>query len=289
MSFSPITRIASIPLFQPIQALTPTTHEHYLTPEPHRVPKETQRIDPIGDFARSPSRETRDFWRSPLQLPCIGFLNCLALAKWTSALPTDRSVGTLYSMRHGNTATTTDDIFFAVKELILSGGLTAVTLSAVCGRAGISKGGLMHHYASKETLVDAFISRSCEECLQLTKDRLQACEPGRGRRTRAFVDHILKDPAMVAGQESREVAAVMIALMQGGMSQHAMHYYEQLMAELNGDGLPIELLHTVVAAVDGLWMQSAFLPGELVAKRAKQVHQQLIQMIEDQARECPCE
>lgn len=175
---------------------------------------------------------------------------------------------------------TIDQIFFAVMELILEGGLTAVTLSSVCKRAGISKGGLMHHYPCKEALVDEFVSRSSNECLQEIHEHLAPITPGSGKRTKAFVDLMLKDPAMCKPESSREIAAVMIALMQGRMIAHAEGHYQRLAVELQGDGLSQSTIDLIVASVDGLWLQAAVLPIDRVAKRATQVRLQLRRLVD---------
>ncbi len=179
-----------------------------------------------------------------------------------------------------DTSPTVDQIFFAVMELILEGGLSAVTLSSVCRRAGISKGGLMHHYPSKEALVDAFVTRSSDECLGELAEHLEPISRGGGKRTKAFVDFMLKDPAMCKPESSQEIAAIMIALMQGQMTAHAEDHYRRLSLELKGDGLSQNVTDLVMTSVDGLWLQAALLPVDRVAKRATQIRLQLRRLID---------
>ncbi|TWU58615.1 HTH-type transcriptional regulator BetI [Rubripirellula tenax] len=183
-------------------------------------------------------------------------------------------------MSDAHAKTTIDQILFAVMELIRDGGLPAATLSAVCKRAGISKGGLMHHYPSKEALVDAFIARSADQCLAETHSHLATIPRGEGRRTKAYVNFTLREPMMCDPTGSREVSAVMIALMQGRLTHHAMGYYQRIADELRGDGVSKSLRELIVTSIDGLWMQSAFLPQDVVAKRANQVRLQLLRMIQ---------
>lgn len=174
-----------------------------------------------------------------------------------------------------------DQIFFAVRDLIHEGGLAAVTLSAVCKRASISKGGLMHHYATKEALVDAFIKRSADGCLSSVHEQLETIPKGQGKRVRTYVNLMLKDPAMCDPSSSRDDASVMIALMQGQGQSAAEDYYTRLANELKGDGVSAALVELIVATVDGLWLQSAVLPDEIVSKRANRIRLQLIRMIDN--------
>lgn len=197
----------------------------------------------------------------------------------TTDLQTDRSVCRLLEMSPARSSTV-DQIFFAVRELILQGGLSAVTLSSVCRRAGISKGGLTHHYPSKEALVDAFVSRSSDECLGEIHEHLEPIPRGCGKRTKAFVDLMLKEPAMCKPESSGEIAAVMIALMQGQMVSLAEEFYDRLADELRGDGVAPAIIELMVASVDGLWLQAAVLPVDRVAQRAAQIRLQLRRLID---------
>jgi AcrR family transcriptional regulator len=57
------------------------------------------------------------------------------------------------------TATTKDRILDALEQLLLDGGLSQITLEAVAAKAGVSKGGLLYHFASKEALIAGMVRR----------------------------------------------------------------------------------------------------------------------------------
>ncbi|MEM6366204.1 MAG: TetR/AcrR family transcriptional regulator [Planctomycetota bacterium] len=174
---------------------------------------------------------------------------------------------------------TIDAVHQAVVDLILEGGVPAVTLSAVCQRAGISKGGLMHHFPSKEAMVGSFVDQACQGCLAEAHSTLAEINPGDGKRTAAFVDLMLRDPAMASPKESRDLAAVMIAMMQGSATQQAQHWYDTIYRELRGDGLAKPMIDLVISAIDGLWLQSMVLPTATMQTRAQQLRKQLKRVI----------
>ncbi|MEM8667460.1 MAG: TetR/AcrR family transcriptional regulator [Planctomycetota bacterium] len=176
-------------------------------------------------------------------------------------------------------------VFTAVTDLILRGGVPAVTLSAVCRAAKLSKGGLMHHFPTKEAMVHAFVSRSCEGCLAQTHQMLADVKPGDGRRTLAFIDSMLREPAMCDSQERRELSAVMIALNQGSFTDIGSRYYETLHRELRNDGIPRAVVNLVLTTIDGLWFQSTCVPVETVEKLARQLRGQLRRIVIDVAKE----
>lgn len=52
-----------------------------------------------------------------------------------------------------------DALLDAYRAILLEDGQRATTLSAVAARAGVSKGGLLYHFTSKETLAEGLIAR----------------------------------------------------------------------------------------------------------------------------------
>ena len=84
-------------------------------------------------------------------------------------------------------------------RIITEQGPNAVTIQAVADAAGVTKGGLLHHFKSKNQLSEA-VSRYFIEQLDTELGRLMAEDPTEyGRFTRAYINSIWKDVA--SGQE----------------------------------------------------------------------------------------
>ncbi|MFG1704598.1 TetR/AcrR family transcriptional regulator [Nonomuraea sp. M3C6] len=66
-----------------------------------------------------------------------------------------------------------DELLDAAEELLCDQGSAALTLAAVADRAGVSKGGLLYHYGSKEALIKGMVERLIEDF-----DELVAAQPG---------------------------------------------------------------------------------------------------------------
>ncbi|WP_106583146.1 TetR/AcrR family transcriptional regulator [Murinocardiopsis flavida] len=60
-------------------------------------------------------------------------------------------------------STTRDRILDALQEILVQEGGSAVTLEAVAAAAGISKGGLLYHFPSKEAMVNGLVGRLAEQ------------------------------------------------------------------------------------------------------------------------------
>ncbi|MFJ7213678.1 TetR/AcrR family transcriptional regulator [Amycolatopsis sp. NPDC098790] len=52
-----------------------------------------------------------------------------------------------------------DQVLDAYQEILIADGVAAVTLEAVAARAGVSKGGLLYHFGSKDALLDGLVER----------------------------------------------------------------------------------------------------------------------------------
>lgn len=70
---------------------------------------------------------------------------------------------------------TRDDILDSFENLIIDQGERAATLARVAELAGVSKGGLLYHFGSKEALVDGLTERFDEQTRAAT-DRLRTID-----------------------------------------------------------------------------------------------------------------
>ena len=81
-------------------------------------------------------------------------------------------------MPPSSTTTTKDHILGTTLALLEREGGTAITLDRIAAEAGLSKGGLLYHFARKEQLVQALVERAVdslhlppsERCLLYTSD-----------------------------------------------------------------------------------------------------------------------
>ncbi|PFG34952.1 TetR/AcrR family transcriptional regulator [Sanguibacter antarcticus] len=63
------------------------------------------------------------------------------------------------STRPAHAQPTRELLLDSLETLLLSGGSSAATLEAVASTAGVSKGGLLYHFGSKEALYQGFLDR----------------------------------------------------------------------------------------------------------------------------------
>lgn len=136
-------------------------------------------------------------------------------------------------------------------RIALEHGLNGLTLRAVAQEAGVSKGGLLHHFPSKHALLEAM----CDEFLRRLDRQIAALmqqDPvPQGRFTRAYLDAMSSAPASAPSQRWA-VLSVML------FSEPALRqrWHEWVSRRLHDDcGGQVSVGAWVVwFATDGLWL-----------------------------------
>lgn len=99
-----------------------------------------------------------------------------------------------------------DRILDAFQQVLVASGERAATLDAVAAAAGVSKGGLLYHFASKEALVDGLIER-LEAYVTEDDERMRTAEEG-------VVDYVIRT-SVESGSPFDEALIAMSRLAQG--------------------------------------------------------------------------
>ncbi|MBO4165008.1 TetR/AcrR family transcriptional regulator [Micromonospora antibiotica] len=137
----------------------------------------------------------------------------------------------------------------AAADAVRARGIHA-SLDDIARFAGVSKGGLIYHFASKDELI-AELARDQLAAFQASIDAaLDPSDTAPGRLTRAYLR------AAVAPADDATVRASLSLITQlmtvPAVAELARADAERLAAALAADGLPAEVLALVVAAADGM-------------------------------------
>jgi AcrR family transcriptional regulator len=148
-----------------------------------------------------------------------------------------------------------DKLLDAAQAVVARQGIASLTLDAVAAEAGVSKGGLLYHFPSKDRLVEALVARTAENWRASYTDAYQRTPEGPGRMARALLSHCLSDAQGWTDQLRQSSSAVFAALAQNPTLIEPMRaVYSDLHRRLAEDGLPAGVGETVAAALDGLWL-----------------------------------
>lgn len=165
----------------------------------------------------------------------------------------------------------------AAATLVAERGYSALTLDAVGAATGVSKGGVLYHFPSKEALVAALLEELTAG-FDTDQAAAHAADPvAPGAWTRAYVT-ASSNPQQ---DEPAQMAAVALLaavgydpLLLGPLQAHYAHW----VTRLADDGLPGVDAHVVRLAADGLWAADLFKlapPGPALRAR---IHRRLVEL-----------
>jgi AcrR family transcriptional regulator len=131
-------------------------------------------------------------------------------------------------------------------------GMAAVTLDAVSGASGISKGGLLHHFPSKNALIEALFDSLIERLDAAIEEEMRADPLPHGRFTRGYLHACLS--LRDQPQESRDWAQVtMVLLGEPRLRQRWRDWVRERSEEYVGTDSSVDAA-IVRLATDGLWL-----------------------------------
>jgi len=151
-------------------------------------------------------------------------------------------------------------ILDAAERVVLRDGVGHLTLEAAASEAGLSKGGVLYHFRSRDALVAAMVTRIIEEFERDIAAYLpEAGSPEAGRPgafARAYVRATLEPAA--PGQERLGAALLAAAAAEPELLVPLQEAAEGWQARLVDDGLDPALATVIRLACDGLWLCDLF-------------------------------
>lgn len=150
-------------------------------------------------------------------------------------------------------------ILDAVERIVMAKGVGALTLEAAAREAGVSKGGLLYHFASKEALVTGVLNRLAS-FVEEDFGRVLALVPnGPARAARALLHWCFEHPETVCSQQERAGAIFLAAFHHDpALLDPIRAVLGRIRDRLREDALPPGHAFAIMAACDGLFMASLF-------------------------------
>ncbi|MEM9174354.1 MAG: TetR family transcriptional regulator [Myxococcota bacterium] len=154
-------------------------------------------------------------------------------------------------------AETREQILNTAEARLLAEGPSGLVLDAIAADAGISKGGLLYHFRSKEALVSGL----CERMLAGFDAQLDALAASDGAETGAFTRAYLATTVTAEGKPADNSAQLMAAILAtlGRDSAHLEQvraHFARWHARLATDGIDETTATIVRLAADGLWLSA---------------------------------
>lgn len=173
-------------------------------------------------------------------------------------------------------ALTQDAILDAAEAVAMRAGIGALTLDAVALEAGASKGGLLHHFRSKELLLEAMVARIVNNW----REDYTAAIRGLSTAARGVLDMSLGESAEWSDACKRSSVVLIAALVHSPkLIEPVRKAYNELFAQLEADGFDEGVGEVVMLVVHGLWFEWMFDLRELTAERAAAVHRAVVRFL----------
>jgi AcrR family transcriptional regulator len=178
---------------------------------------------------------------------------------------------------------TIDLILTAAERVALRDGVLRLTVEAVAREAKLSKGGVLYHFATKESLIQAMLDRLIRYCEQ-EMEQHQQNDAAPGRWTRAYVRKTLAPltpyPGEAAFPKSKEVGAGLIvaAATNPKLLEPLRKRFRTWQRAIERDGISPTRATVVRLAVDGLWLADVLGIWSLSDKLRRQVLNELIRL-----------
>ncbi len=166
-------------------------------------------------------------------------------------------------------------ILDAAEAIIQARGVAGLTLEAAARDAGVSKGGLLYHFASKEALLAALMARLADFMRHEYRACVEAQPPGPGRVARANLEWGFGEGEGACNERHDRAAAILLATFHHdpALLDPVREVIAEMRADNAADGLPPGVGEAIHAAADGMFMARIFrlyapTPAERAAMRA---------------------
>ncbi|WP_421990812.1 TetR/AcrR family transcriptional regulator [Roseococcus sp.] len=175
-------------------------------------------------------------------------------------------------------------ILDAAEHIVQAKGVAGLTLDAAARQAGVSKGGLLYHFASKQALLIGLLTRLSDSIEADFQGVLALQPPGRGRIARAMLAWTFDHPESVCEQHERAAGIFLAAFHQDrALLDPIRRVFDRVRSGMHAEGLPPGHALAVSAACDGLFMSRVFEMYELSADELKALRAALETLIGDVA------
>ena len=155
------------------------------------------------------------------------------------------------------------------KKLAIESGISAITVQAVASAAGVTKGGFLHHFPSKQALIDAIFEEVLDQLASEIGARASKDRVAHGAFTRAYIDLAFggEEPAM----DQTWIALSLLMLDDPALRMKWTEWLNDQLSEYGEDQGNVEL-SIARFAVDRAWLAQHF--GVAIPER-KSMHEAL--------------
>lgn len=182
--------------------------------------------------------------------------------------------------RHAQSAR--ENIIDAAEDVAIEIGARHLTLDAVAKQAGVSKGGVLYHFPSKEALLHAMLDRrfAMSEKERLARQEGVLTEPGS-----ALTAYVLSSLERDERKRKLGVSLLAAAAHDPQLLLPYREEYRRLLDEFVREGLSLRRVATIMLAVDGLRSAELLLVAPYTDEERNEIVEEIIALAKGETRD----
>lgn len=145
-----------------------------------------------------------------------------------------------------------DAILAAAEDVVRETGAIHLTLDAVCAKAGVSKGGLLYHFHTKEALIRAMLTRMPQIVLERSTQIASTLPAGPVRELKAVI--LAARDVLASGKFQGLSSSLLAAAYDPALFAPVREHRAKTINEMHAaTGLSKSFISTIFLALEGLW------------------------------------
>lgn len=172
-------------------------------------------------------------------------------------------------------------IIDAAEDIVIESGASHMSLAAVAAKAGVSKGGLLHHFPSKAALLDAMMVQQVRIHQETWEKILEEIPRGLSRELTAFI------LATVNRNRARDrLGASLSAAMAHDprLNEPVRRAVARTYAKFASPSMPFEKAAIIALASGGLWLHEMFNMSPFTEEQRARIIDELLRLADEGAK-----
>lgn len=178
-------------------------------------------------------------------------------------------------------ASSYDAIIDAAEAVVVEAGASHMTLDAVAAKAGVSKGGLLHHFPSKVALLEAMVMRQVKIHKEKRKKILDELPDGPSRELKSFILTVMYRDRLHDNLGASLFAAV---AHNPRLNEPIRKEVRQIYSKFEVPGKSFEMATIIALAADALWLQEMLSISPFDEQQRIKIIDELIKLIGEDAK-----
>ncbi len=166
------------------------------------------------------------------------------------------------------------EILTAASKIVSERGIFNLTLEAVAEEAGISKGGLLYHFPSKEALVEGMVEHLTNNYREKIANNAEMDPEEKGQWVRAYVNVTFNQV-----YQNKDMNAGLLAAkaVNEKLLDPIRELYAEWQQEIEEDGLDPVKATIIRLASDGIWLAELFDIYHIEPEKKAEVYKTLLE------------